>query len=179
VQEEANGARYLIAAFHLSYPFADSPPTGLANEVRQNIIDNQAKAVQSVVGSSDYNTFRSNQLIYHTKRLRDMLGPMLNMNCARAEAGRDLGAIAVQAWDICVQMHTSFLTFQVYFPETSTKFTASTMEAKDQRDRDPMQLQIAQIRLKLVITPVVTMRDDRGTTIRAKNLHKSSVLTMG
>jgi hypothetical protein len=29
----------------------------------------------------------------------------------------------------------------------------------------------------LVITPVVTMRDDCGTTIKAKNLHHFTVLT--
>ena len=63
--------------------------------------------------------------------------------------------------------------------ETASKFNAATMISKDQPNVDAMQLQIHQTRLKLVITPVVTMRDDRGTTIKAKNLHHSTVLTMG
>jgi hypothetical protein len=158
---------------------SDASLTGLANEARQNLIDRQARAVQSIISSKDYQSFRSLQLNYHTKRLRDMLGPLLNTNTQRAEAGRDLGAIAVKAWELSVKMHTSHLTFQVFFPETASKFNAATMIAKDQPNVDAMQLQIHQTRLKLVITPVVTMRDDRGTTIKAKNLHHSTVLTMG
>jgi hypothetical protein len=108
-----------------------------------------------------------------------MLGPLLNQGSVRAEAGRDLGAITIKAWELSVKMFTSHLTFQVYFPETATKFNAATMIAKDQPRVDPMHLQVKQTRLKLVITPVITLRDDRGTTIKAKNLHFSSVLTMG
>jgi hypothetical protein len=107
-----------------------------------------------------------------------MLGPMLNDNVERASAGKDLGAIAVHSWDLSVKMHTERLTFQIYFPETASKFTAATMKAKDNIRADPMQLQIQQTRLKLVITPVITMRDDRGTTIKAKSIHSSNVLLM-
>jgi hypothetical protein len=107
-----------------------------------------------------------------------MLGPLLNDGSDRTAAGRDLGAIAIKAWELSVKMHTSYLTFQVYFPETASKFSASTMVAKDRRRVNPIILQTRQTRLKLVITPVITMRDDRGTTIKAKNLHLSSVLTM-
>ena len=115
----------------------------------------------------------------HSKKLRDILGPLLNHGCSRADAGRDLGAITIKAWELSVKMFTSQLTFQIYFPETATKFHAATMIAKDQPRADPMHLQIRQTRLKLVITPVITLRDDRGTTIKAKNLHMSTVLTMG
>lgn len=151
---------------------------GLANEVRQSIIDRQSKAIEEITKHESFAEFRSSRLNHHTKQLRDMLGPLLNNHISRSDAGKQLGRLAAKAFDICTSLHTSFLTFQVYFPETSTKFNAATMVAKDQAGMDPMQLQLAQIRLKLVITPVVTMRDDRGTTIRAKNLHKAHVLTM-
>lgn len=151
---------------------------GLNNEVRQKLIDKQSETVQSVVSAKNYPLFRAAQLNHHTKRLRDMLGPMLNDGVERAQAGKDLGALAVHAWELSVKMHTAYLTFQVYFPETASKFTAATMHSKDNPHADPMQLQIQQTRLKLVITPVITMRDDRGTTIKAKNLHTSNVLLM-
>jgi hypothetical protein len=108
-----------------------------------------------------------------------MLGPLLNPGCVRAEAGRDLGALVIKAWELSVKMYTSHLTFQVYFPVTAAKFMAATMITKDRPGVDAMHLQIKQTRLKLVITPVITLRDDRGTTIKAKNLHLSTVLTMG
>ena len=103
---------------------------------------------------------------------------MLNDRAVRSEAGKDLGAIAVHSMELSVKMHTAGLTFQIYFPETASKFTAATMNAKDRVNADPMQLQVQQVRLKLVITPVITMRDDKGTTIKAKAIHSSNVLLM-
>jgi hypothetical protein len=150
----------------------------LNNEARQRYIDRGSAAVQSVVAARDYSSFRAQQLNFHTKALRDILGPMLNDGAVRSEAGKDLGAIAVHSWELSVKMHTAGLTFQIYFPETASKFTAATMKAKDRVNADPMQLQVQQVRLKLVITPVITMRDDKGTTIKAKAIHSSNVLLM-
>jgi hypothetical protein len=104
---------------------------------------------------------------------------MLNDNVDRTTAGKDLGVIAVKAWDLSAKMNSSGLTFQIIFPETASKYNASSMIAKDQAPGRGMDLQIKQTRLKLVITPVITIRDDRGTTLIAKNIHQSTVLTMG
>lgn len=141
------------------------------------MIDQQARAVQSVISAATYGEFRCRELNRHTKSLRDMLGPLLNEYSPRAVAGQELGAIVIIAWDLTVKMNTSHLTFQVYFPETCSKFTAATMNAKDST-ANAMQLQIRQTRLKLVVTPVITMRDDRGTTIMAKSIMQSDVLLM-
>lgn len=151
---------------------------GLNNEARQRYIDKASDAVSSVVASRNYHEFRAKQLSVHTKALRDMLGPLLDDGVQRSQAGVDLGAIAILAWDMSAKMHTSRVTFQIYFPETNGKFNAPTMKAKDYTGTDQMQLQIDQARLKLVITPVITMRDDRGTTIRAKALQSAQVLVM-
>lgn len=131
-----------------------------------------------MVSSPDFERFRKAQLATHSKALRDILGPLLDDYSLRTAAGSDLGAIVLKAWDISVSMNSSHLTFQIQFPETSQKFNASTMVSKDKTYIAPMTLQVRQVRLKLVVTPIVTMRDDRGTTIRAKNLHRATVLTM-
>lgn len=149
----------------------------MANDARQILIDRQSEAVQSIVDSPRFNNFRNEQLNLHTKRLRDLLGPLLNTECARSQAGKELGTITVTAWDLSVKMYTSHLSFQVYFPDTTAKFNAATMVATD-TDQDPVKLQIQQARLKLVITPVITMRDDRGTTIKVKNLRMANVVLM-
>ncbi|KAH7342835.1 hypothetical protein BKA65DRAFT_478708 [Rhexocercosporidium sp. MPI-PUGE-AT-0058] len=151
---------------------------GLANDARQALTDRRAKAIQSAVGSPQWENYRSGQLSNHSKQLRDILGPMLDDSADRSKAGKDLGFIALKAWDISEHMNTAQVTFQVYFPETAGKFTAATMISRDITDTSPMSLQLNQTRVKLVITPVITMRDDRGTTIKAKNLHFSTVLTM-
>ena len=132
----------------------------------------------SVVEAKDYHNFRASQLNDHTKELRDILGPMLNDGVLRCEAGNDLGGFALHAWDLSVKMHTAGLTFQIYFPATASKFTAATMNSKDRPHVDSMDLQVQQLRLKLVITPVITMRDDKGTTIKTKAVHSANVLLM-
>lgn len=133
--------------------------------------------IENLVHSPMFVNFRTEQLNYHAKRLRDMLGPLLNDDCARAEAGKEIGNIAAASWDLAVKMATSHLTFQIYFPDTNTKFSSATMIAKD-NNTEPARLQTSQTRLKLVVTPVITLRDDRGTTIIARSLHPSCVLTM-
>ncbi|CZS95830.1 uncharacterized protein RAG0_05342 [Rhynchosporium agropyri] len=151
---------------------------GLPNDARQALIDRRAKAIQLAVSSPRWESYRNEQLSIHSRQLRDILGPMLDDKADRSKAGKDLGYIALKAWDISEHMNTSQLTFQVSFPETAGKFVAATMISKDDGHIHPMALQLSQARLKLIITPVITMRDDRGTTIKAKNLHFATVLTM-
>lgn len=151
---------------------------GLANEVRQTIVDRQTHAIRAMLQHEGFEGFRNARLLHHTKQLRDMLGPLLNIHIPRSEAGKSLGGLAAKAFDTSVALHTSGLTFQIYFPDASSKLNPAIMVARDMDTTNAAQMQLSQIRLKLVITPVVTLRDDRGTTIRVKNLHKAQVLTM-
>ncbi|KUJ21834.1 uncharacterized protein LY89DRAFT_385378 [Mollisia scopiformis] len=152
---------------------------GLLNDKRQHLVDRRTTAVQTIVNDPMYKEWRSKQLHDHSRRLRNMLGPMLNIDSDRTDAGRDLGTLAIQVWDLSAKMHTTPLTFQIYFPETGTKFVAAHMIAKDRPNIDPVSIQVNQPRIKLVITPVVTLRDDHGSKIKAKNLHHAAVLLMG
>lgn len=149
----------------------------MANDARQTFVDSMSEAVQSIMDSPTFGTFRQEQLGLHTKHLRDILGSLLNKGCARAKAGRELGDIVIAAWELSIKMSTSRLSFQIYFPETTAKFSAATMHPID-TNVDPVKLQVQQAHLKLVVTPVITMRDDRSTTIKAKNIHLAKVLLM-
>ncbi|KAH8812024.1 hypothetical protein F5884DRAFT_299510 [Xylogone sp. PMI_703] len=144
----------------------------------QDVINRQSKLIQKIVVSANYSTFRARQLSHHSKRLRDLLGTLLNAGTNRGQAGKDLGAIVVVAWDLAVEMFSSQLSFQIYFPPT-TLFMANNMVARNSSITDPYQLQLKQTELKLVITPVITVRDCRSATVRTKNLHYSHVLIKG
>ncbi|KAI9734188.1 MAG: hypothetical protein M1818_006605 [Claussenomyces sp. TS43310] len=153
---------------------------GLNPPERAEAVAMQTSAVQSIVSDDDFLAYRAHRLSQHTKELRGLLGPLLNKNVARADAGRDIGGMTVHAFDLSVRMHTSGWSFQFIFPECASKFGSTSMICRDSSITDtPLDLQIRQARLKLVITPVVTMRDDRGLSIRVKQLHCANVLTMG
>ncbi|RDW74991.1 hypothetical protein BP6252_06133 [Coleophoma cylindrospora] len=149
---------------------------GMTKERRQELLDQQLYAVREIVEGPGYRKYRNEQLEHHGKKLRKMLGGLLNNNVVRSSAGTDLGAIATFAWDLSAKMNTAHFTFVTAFFETTSKFSAATMTTKDTLSRDPMQLQLSGARLKLVITPNITIRDDRGASIKVKNLHKSNVL---
>lgn len=151
---------------------------GLANKERQALVNRLVKVVDRILHSPNFEFWKKETMNSHCKNLRDYVGMLLNEGAKRQDAGRDLGVVAMRAWDIGVKMQLSGLSFQVIFPETAGKFTASSMIAKDRPNVEPMQLQLSQTRLKLIITPVVTLRDDREDSIKVRNLHHSTVLTM-
>ncbi|KAB8299845.1 hypothetical protein EYC80_000091 [Monilinia laxa] len=148
-------------------------------EKRQELVAEQSALIKSVIKSRDYGAFRNDALIHHTKSLRDMLGPLMNKGCSRTKAGSDLGLMIISSMEIGAKMWTAKLSFQIVFPELlGAKYTAGTMIAKDHPHDNPYQLQTRQKRIKLVMTPSITMRDDNSITIIAKNLHKANVLLM-
>ena len=127
--------------------------------------------------SPRFNVFRHDQLTLHSKRLRDMLGPLLSKGCSRTQSCAAILAITTTAWELSFKMHTSHLSFKIFFPETTAKFNSDSMIALGTTE-DPHQLQCQQTRLNLVVTPVITLRDDRGTTIKVKNVCKADVLIL-
>ncbi|KAI6245714.1 hypothetical protein HI914_06019 [Erysiphe necator] len=153
---------------------------GMKATIRQGIIDRRDTVIKNIIEDTGYDLLRSMRLNQHSNSLRGILGSFLNEDCDFASAGRDLGAIVALSFDLCARIHSSALTFQILFPNlTTTKFNASTMIVRDKILIKPLALHhIAMTRLKLVISPMVTLRDDRGTTIKAKSLQLATVLTM-
>lgn len=152
---------------------------GQPNEARQKLIERRAGAIRSIIEDPNYREWRSTKLHDHSRELRNMLGPMLNAGADRSLAGKDLGCLAIMVWDQSAKNNSAPYTFQTYFPDTNSKFSAGSMIARDRPGIDSTLLQIKQARVKLVITPVITLRDDGGTTIKARSLHFATVLLMG
>jgi hypothetical protein len=106
-----------------------------------------------------------------------MLGPLLDRGNSRTHSCAAITAIATTAWELSLKMHTSHLSFKIFFPETTSKFNAHTMIATNSTE-DPFKLQFNQTRLRLVVTPLVTLRDDRGRAILVKNIRMAGVILL-
>lgn len=111
----------------------------------------------------------------HAKKLRDCLGPVLNADAKRADAGRDLTAIATKAFDLSARLYTSGWTFLISMPDTGSKFLHPNMKPRN-TTQSPLEMHIRQTRVKFAITPFITMRDDRGMSIVTRNIDQASVL---
>lgn len=118
------------------------------------------------------------RLKQHTRRLQDMLRSLLREDCEINFADRDLHEIVITALDLCARVHSSALTFQIIFPDIRSKFNTRTMIVCDKDLVKSQASHLTSNRLKLIVTPIVTMRDDRGRTIKAKSIQLAKVLTM-
>jgi hypothetical protein len=153
----------------------------LSNSARQVQIDRRLNAIKTILDSSDYDDFRTKRIQNHVKGIREILLNLISSELPvsdRKNAGRDLGVIVTKAWELSHKTYASDKTVVISFPSVNGRFNASTMAAIDREKEDPFTLQSQQTRLKLVVTPIVTIRDDHGLGIQVKNLLEARVLTV-
>lgn len=112
-----------------------------------------------------------------SKQLRFYLLPFLKPDVVKADAGTDVSTIVNNAIAISQEMFTSRKSFIPIFPECGQKFSMQSMLCRYSKESGH-QLQIRQVRVKLVITPMITMREETETGPTAVLLHISNVLIM-
>ncbi|KXX82529.1 Liprin-beta-2 [Madurella mycetomatis] len=147
---------------------------------RQSIIDRRAELVTEMAEGPKAAAFKNHKLNQHHQQLRMMIAPFLprtKENNMRDEAFYDLFAIAGAAWDLSSKLLRSRLTFQYVWNDPCAKFSADVHEALG-CSIGPVYLQREHWRLKLCVTPAVTIRSDKGMTISARQILKSGVTVM-
>ncbi|CCU81751.1 hypothetical protein BGHDH14_bgh05015 [Blumeria hordei DH14] len=151
---------------------------GITTVDRQNLIEQRDSAIKAILNHEDYSSWRSNKLKQHIAYLRDILSQFLSENCDHTSAGRELGAITIKAFSIFSSIHCSGLAFKIKFPEITSKFNTSTMIDHDQTCAQNYAQRTSKRLLKLVVTPLITILDYRGTVMKEKTLHRAKVLTV-
>ncbi|GAB1313596.1 Liprin-beta-2 [Madurella fahalii] len=147
---------------------------------RQSIIDRRVELVTEMAEGPKAAAFKNHKLNQHHQQLRMMIAPFLprtKENNTRDEAFYDLFAIAGAAWELSSKLLRSPLTFQYVWNDPCARFSADVHEALG-CSISPTTLQREQWRLKLCVTPAITMRSDKGMTISAKQILKSGVTVM-
>ncbi|KAK3304018.1 uncharacterized protein B0T15DRAFT_399437 [Chaetomium strumarium] len=148
---------------------------------RQALIERRAKLIREIVESPEATKYRSNKITQHASRLKDILAVFLpsDMDSKAAKDGvvYDISVIASTAWDVSAKVLQAPITFVFTFNDVNSLFMTEMHEALD-CSTDPRQLQAEKCRVKLCVTPAITLRKDQGSTIHAKNILKASVLVM-
>lgn len=124
--------------------------------------------------------FKNHKLNQHHQHLKTMVAPFLprdKKSTTTQEAFYDLFTIAGSAWELSTKLFQSRLTFQYVWNDVHTRFSAETHRSLG-IDLDPHMLQQEYWRIKLCVTPAITLRNDQGMTIDTKNILKSGVLVM-
>ncbi|KAK1674312.1 hypothetical protein BDP55DRAFT_746233 [Colletotrichum godetiae] len=147
----------------------------------QVCIDRVASIVNSCVNHERYDAYRNHRIEYFQAELREMLSPLL---LPESEGGPDLERadevlrqMCEKAWSISAKMFTSRWTFEFRFPHTGARFNTGTMVGIAP-NIGPQLLQAEHWRVQLVVTPVITVRNDTGTSISVASITSAHVICM-
>lgn len=151
-------------------------PQGLE---RQRIVMDHAKVIQFILESPQIDDFKRQTVAKHVDMLHDILRPMRNCVIEDDQARKALTIVVNAAWAITTKIWSSGMTLHYYFPETGSKFAFGTMRSLNYGETPSEQMQYQQYRIMLVVTPTLSLRDDRDMDrLRTHELLKSDVLVM-
>jgi hypothetical protein len=130
-----------------------------------------------IISSERYEAYRESRIEYFARELETMLSPLMNQFANLGEAFKDLRSMVGKAWSLSAKTLTSRLAFEYRFPEAGSRFTMQSMIAVAP-NIDGFQLQAEHWRVQLVVTPVITVRNDNGNTLSVDVTNLAEVLLM-
>ncbi|KAH7021245.1 uncharacterized protein B0I36DRAFT_393532 [Microdochium trichocladiopsis] len=141
---------------------------------RQKVMEDHAKLARTILGQPDAATFRRAVVDKHAYLLLNLVKSMRCQKVEERECLRLIKETATKTW-------ISGMTVHYYFPDCGTKFQYPGMEALNARQvgRNAHQLQAAQSRIAFVVTPTVTLRDEREKgSLKTYGIRKAEILIM-
>ncbi|KAH6676147.1 hypothetical protein F5X68DRAFT_157743 [Plectosphaerella plurivora] len=133
--------------------------------------------INVIINSDRYEAYRESRVEYFARELEAMLSPLMNQFANLADAFKDLRAMVTKAWSLSAKTLTSRLVFEYRFPDAGSRFTLQSMIAVAP-NIDGYQLQVEHWRVQLVVTPVITVRNDNGNTLSVDVTNLAEVLLM-
>ncbi|KAI0154425.1 hypothetical protein GGR57DRAFT_502627 [Xylariaceae sp. FL1272] len=147
---------------------------------RQRIIEDHAKLIKAMAATPGIEVFRQNIADRHAIILGNLLAPMRSEGVEKESLVKSLRLIIAACWDISIKIWSSGQTLHYVFPECASKYTPGTMEAMNGQmiAKTAEELCNSQCRLSLVITPTMTLRDDRDSNnLQCHGIHKAQSIT--
>lgn len=135
--------------------------------------------IKHVVYSHEGEEFRERSVTKHVNMLSAILRPMRNCTTSDEAAEKTLRIIMNYAFTVTSKLWTSAMTVHYFFPETGSKYSNGQMRPMNHLEIPPEQLQYSQWRVMLVVSPTLSLRDDRNPdSLRTHELMKADVLVM-
>ncbi|KAH7321215.1 hypothetical protein B0I35DRAFT_459848 [Stachybotrys elegans] len=158
---------------------------GLTADNRQPLLDRQARIINRIMESDYGPTFIRGKIDEIATTLLCTLKPLLNPivqqdKACEKKAYEELELVSENAWELSSKILTSRLTFDFRFPDIGTRFSFASMVPIDAelRDNKDGKEGATSRRVALVVTPVITCRNDTGANISAHSITLADVITM-
>jgi len=143
------------------------------------VVARQTALIRRIMSATDYDTFRQRRLNTIVSEIRNVFAAV------RAPSANDettishgLNQLAEQAWRLGERMLSSGIGFHFYFPQIGHRFFVNTMLAVCPTNEEPAQIQTRGARISLVVTPVITARDDRERSLVVHSIALADVVCM-
>ncbi|KAM0322978.1 hypothetical protein ACHAQA_009077 [Verticillium albo-atrum] len=149
----------------------------MTGSARSEYNDAVCDVVNSILDNERYEHYREGRIDYFATELQSMLGPLMNEFADLTQAGNDLRAVVGKAWSLSAKTLTSRMTFEYRFPDSGCRFSMQSMVAVAP-NIDGYVLQAEHWRVQLVVTPVITVRNDNGSTLSVHVTNLAEVLLM-
>ncbi|TGJ80449.1 hypothetical protein E0Z10_g8319 [Xylaria hypoxylon] len=160
---------------------ADTRDRPTHNRSRQRVIEDHAKLIRAIAMSKEVSEFRRRTVDRHASIISALLDPCRSQGTSVDTAQKSLRIMVAACWDISIKVWSSGKTLHYVFPECANKFSPGTMEALNGHHMatSPEELVNSQCRVSLVVTPTMTLRDDRDAArMQCFAIHKAQVLVM-
>ncbi|KAI2625338.1 hypothetical protein GGS26DRAFT_600080 [Hypomontagnella submonticulosa] len=130
---------------------------------RQLAINEHAAALTHALKKPAMQEFREKSINQHVRMVVSILEPLRAAKSTDEEAAKAVRIMVNVTWEISAKVWTSGMTLHYTFPDCGHKFAFGTMDAANGAHigLTPQDLQYSQTRIAFVVSPILTMRDER------------------
>lgn len=130
---------------------------------RQKVVNEHAKVVAFILQHPRMKSFQESLTTHHSQVLHTILEPMQSESVTPEASISALRFLVSISLEMSFKTWSSGMTLHFTFPDVGFKFALATMEACNgpQFARNPEELQKMQARISFVVSPVLTLRDER------------------
>jgi hypothetical protein len=141
------------------------------------VLDRQAEIINRIVEDERFDQFRSHRIGEMVDQMVGIISPLINATSTQRVVSQALRGVAERAFQLGSRILASRLTFIFNLPDTTGRFSSASM-VPVYRDIEPERLQREHWRVRLVVTPVVTARNDMGGSIGVFAVAPAEVVPM-
>ncbi|KAI2778828.1 hypothetical protein F4815DRAFT_224681 [Daldinia loculata] len=148
---------------------------------RQRVIDEHARIVTHALKDSRIELFKKESIERHAHMMAIIMQPLRSISVTDKDAIKPLRVMVSATWEVSAKVWVSGMTLHYTFPECACKFAEGTMEPVNgpALGLTPAELQMSQTRVSFVVSPVLSVRDERNENeLEYHGIKKAQVLVM-
>ncbi|KAI8957910.1 hypothetical protein F5Y11DRAFT_62729 [Daldinia sp. FL1419] len=148
---------------------------------RQRVIDEHARIVAHALEGGGVEQFKRESIERHSQMISIIMQPLRSMSVTEKEALASLQVMVSATWEVSSKVWMSGMTLHYTFPDCACKFAEGTMEPVNSvmLGLTAHELQMSQSRVSFVVSPVLSVRDERNEhELEYHGIKKAQVLVM-